>query len=68
MVVMAGPCSVESREQIGRAVGILMERHRITASASFERLIAASQRTHRKLREVAQWVNETGEDPEQLSR
>jgi GAF domain-containing protein len=59
---------MESREEIGRAVGILMERHRITASVAFERLVSASQRTHRKLREVAHWVNDTGEDPEQLSR
>ena len=59
---------MESREQIGRAVGILMERHRLTASAAFERLVASSQRTHRKLRDVAQWVNDTGEDPEELAR
>jgi GAF domain-containing protein len=55
-----------TREEIGRAVGILMERHRITASAAFDMLVVASQHSHRKLRDVATWVNETGEDPAAL--
>jgi PAS domain-containing protein len=54
---------METREQIGRAVGILMERNRITAGDAFDLLVVASQNAHRKLRDVAAWVNETGEDP-----
>jgi GAF domain-containing protein len=57
-----------TREEIGRAVGILMERHRITASAAFDMLVVASQHSHRKLRDVAAWMNETGEDLAALIR
>jgi PAS domain-containing protein len=57
-----------TREEIGRAVGILMERHRITASAAFDMLVVASQHSHRKLRDVAAWMNETGEDVAALIR
>lgn len=56
-----------SREEVGRAVGILMERHRLTAGAAFDRLVVTSQRTHRKVRDVARWVNDTGEDPEAMA-
>jgi PAS domain S-box-containing protein len=52
-----------TREEIGRAVGILMERHRVTAAAAFDMLVVASQQSHRKLRDIAAWMNETGEDP-----
>jgi PAS domain-containing protein len=57
-----------TREEIGRAVGILMERHRVTATAAFDMLVVASQRSHLKLRAVAAWMNETGEDPMSLVR
>jgi AmiR/NasT family two-component response regulator len=57
-----------SREEVGRAVGILMERHRLTSAAAFDRLVETSQRTHRKVRDVARWVNDTGEDPEAMSQ
>jgi GAF domain-containing protein len=60
--------ALQTREEIGRAVGILMERHRITAQAGFEMLVGASQRSHRKLREVAAWMTDTGEDPAALVR
>lgn len=59
---------LQTREEIGRAVGILMERHRITAEAAFDMLVVASQHSHRKLRDVAVWMNETGEDPVALTR
>jgi GAF domain-containing protein len=59
---------LQTREEIGRAVGILMERHRITASDAFDMLVVASQHSHRKLREVAAWMSETGEDPSKLLR
>ena len=58
--------ALQSRECIGQAVGILMERHRITASQAFDLLVYASQRTHRKLRDLAKWVVATGEDPHRL--
>jgi GAF domain-containing protein len=57
---------METREEIGRAVGILMERHRITSAAAFDMLVLASQQSHRKLRDIAAWMNETGEDPSTL--
>ena len=57
-----------TREEIGRAVGILMERHRVTAKAAFDMLVLASQHSHRKLRDLAAWMNETGEDPSSLIR
>lgn len=57
-----------TREEIGRAVGILMERHRVTANAAFDMLVLASQHSHRKLRDLAAWMNETGEDPSSLIR
>lgn len=59
---------LQTREEIGRAVGILMERHRVTASDAFDMLVVASQHAHRKLRDVAAWMNETGEDPSALTR
>lgn len=59
---------LRTREEIGRAVGILMERHRVTASDAFDMLVLASQHSHRKLREVAAWMTETGEDPAKLLR
>lgn len=59
---------LQTREEIGRAVGILMERHRMTASTAFDMLVMASQHSHRKLRDVAAWMTETGEDPSSLLR
>jgi transcriptional regulator with GAF, ATPase, and Fis domain len=53
--------ALESRDTIGQAKGILMERYKIGPAAAFDLLIAASQRTHRKLREVADQLTATGE-------
>jgi hypothetical protein len=41
-----------------------MERYRITADAAFGILARASQDTHRRLRDVAASVTETGETPQ----
>ena len=49
-----------NRDVIGQAKGILMERHRITADAAFQRLSATSQATNRKLFEVCVALAETG--------
>lgn len=46
--------AVDSRDLIGQAKGILMERYRIDASQAFRVLTRVSQNTHRKLREVAE--------------
>ena len=48
--------ALESRELIGQAKGILMEREGITADDAFLLLKEVSQRTNRKLRTVAQDV------------
>ncbi len=53
-----------TRELIGQAQGILMERERVTAEAAFDMLRRASQRMNIKLREVAQTLVETGESPD----
>jgi GAF domain-containing protein len=53
--------AVDSRDVIGQAKGILMERYKLTSQQAFELLVGASQTGHRKLREVAQDVAETGE-------
>lgn len=53
-----------TREVIGQAQGILMERERITADQAFDILRRASQRLNVKLRDVAQTLVDTGERPE----
>jgi hypothetical protein len=55
--------AVHSRQQVGQAVGILVERHRITPRAAFDRLVRASNITQTKLRDLAALLIETGEEP-----
>ena len=45
--------ALETRDLIGQAVGLLMERYSITAGRSFETLVRFSRQTNRKLRDVA---------------
>ena len=52
-----------SRNLIGQAQGILMERERITADQAFDILRRASQHLNIKLRDVAQRLVDTGEGP-----
>lgn len=52
--------AVESRDIIGQAKGILMERYKIDSGAAFDLLVHASQRTQRKLRDVAEELATTG--------
>jgi GAF domain-containing protein len=52
--------ALASRDVIGQAKGILMERERITADAAFRMLAASSQRVNRKLAVVARELAETG--------
>lgn len=55
--------AIDSRQEIGVAMGILMERHQLPATEAFNVLSRASQETNVKLREVARQVAETGQDP-----
>jgi hypothetical protein len=57
-----------TRETIGQAEGILIERERITADQAFQVLRRASQHLNIKLREVARYVVETGELPADWDR
>ncbi|MHA3701805.1 ANTAR domain-containing protein [Jatrophihabitans sp. YIM 134969] len=58
--------AVESRQLIGEAVGILVERRRITSDDAFAVLVRASQNGNLKLRDLARVVLETGQDPDQI--
>jgi AmiR/NasT family two-component response regulator len=60
--------ALETRDVIGQAKGILMERYKIDDREAFNALIAVSQHTHRKLREVAEQLRTTGELPEFTAR
>jgi hypothetical protein len=53
--------AVDSRDLIGQAKGILMERFDIDASQAFELLISSSQETNIKLTDVAQWLTTSQE-------
>jgi GAF domain-containing protein len=55
--------AMASRELIGQAMGILMERHRITASQAFDVMVHASQRSNVKLRLIAEELVRTGSLP-----
>ena len=55
--------AVESHRLIGQAVGILLERHKLTPAAAFTALKRASQDRNIKIRDLAQRVIETGLDP-----
>ena len=56
--------ALSSREIIGEALGILMERERISANQAFDVLRRASQHLNLKLRDVAQALVDTGENPD----
>ena len=53
--------ALDSRDLIGQAKGILMERHKISAQEAFDLLVVASQNTNRKLRDIAEELAETGQ-------
>ncbi len=52
--------AIETRDVIGQAKGILMERNRLTADQAFDVLRRASQRLNRKLRDLADELATTG--------
>lgn len=45
--------ALDTARLIGTAIGILMERHCLTRDEAFQLLVRLSQRSHRKLRDVA---------------
>ncbi|MEO9238799.1 MAG: GAF and ANTAR domain-containing protein, partial [Jatrophihabitantaceae bacterium] len=53
-----------SSRRIGAAIGVLMSHHKVTEDDAFAMLRASSQRLHRKLRDIAVEVVETGALPE----
>jgi hypothetical protein len=55
--------ALTSSRDIGAAQGILMERYKVSRDEAFGLLAVSSQRTNRKLRDVALQVVETGELP-----
>ena len=55
--------ALESRDVIGQAKGILMERYKIDQQRSFDLLVMVSQRGNIKLHDVAQHLAETGDIP-----
>jgi GAF domain-containing protein len=56
--------ALASREAIGQAIGILIERHRFTASQAFDLMVHISQRSHVRLRNIAEELVMTGKLPE----
>jgi ANTAR domain-containing protein len=52
-----------TRDLIGQAKGILMERHKLTAEQAFMLLVRASQASHMKLRDIAEQLTTMGELP-----
>lgn len=49
-----------SNRRIGMAMGILMERHRLTEEQAFDRLRDLSQRRNTKMRQLADQIVYTG--------
>lgn len=52
--------ALESNREIGIAMGVLMTQHKVTRDQAFDLLRIASQHQHRKLRDVAADVADTG--------
>ncbi|WP_459546850.1 GAF and ANTAR domain-containing protein [Nocardia sp. X0981] len=55
--------AIDTRDLIGQAKGILMERHKLTADQAFALLVRASQHTNTKLAVIAGYLSDTGELP-----
>lgn len=55
--------AVSTREAIGQAQGILMERFKVTSEMAFHTLMLASQDSNRKLRDIADELVSTGRLP-----
>ncbi|MGW0177946.1 GAF and ANTAR domain-containing protein [Nocardia sp. NPDC003345] len=55
--------AIDTRDLIGQAKGILMERHKLTADQAFALLVRASQHTNTKLADIAEYLCHSGELP-----
>jgi GAF domain-containing protein len=55
--------ALKSSRDIGAAIGVLMAMHKVDRQQAFDLLVVASQRTHRKLVELAREVADTGALP-----
>jgi AmiR/NasT family two-component response regulator len=55
--------AMTSREVIGQAQGILMERFRFTGAQAFQVLARASSHTNRKVADIAEELTTTGDLP-----
>lgn len=55
--------AIERRQHIGEAVGVLVERHKITPGAAFEQLVQVSNSRNIKVRDLAQAILDAGQDP-----
>jgi len=53
--------ALDTRDLIGQAKGILMERYRLTPDQAFSLLVRVSQHTHVKVRELAEQLSLTGQ-------
>ena len=63
--------AVTTNREIGMAMGVLMSAYKVTEDQAFDLLRIASQNTHRKIRDIAREVIETGTlelSQEQLSQ
>ena len=56
--------ALRTRQTIGEAVGILMERLKLTSEQAYDVLVAASQGRNVKLRDLAEHISTTGENPD----
>lgn len=52
--------ALQTRGEIGIAMGVLMNQHKLTRGQAFDLLRVASQHTHRKLHDIATDVADTG--------
>lgn len=55
--------AVATRQEIGEAVGIVMERHKLTEGQAFDLLRISAQHRTIKVRDIARCIIETGEVP-----
>ncbi|MDR7301430.1 GAF and ANTAR domain-containing protein [Haloactinomyces albus] len=55
--------AISTRQEIGEALGIVMERHKLSESQAFDKIRKASQDNNTKLREIAHHIIHTGETP-----
>jgi GAF domain-containing protein len=59
--------ALDTRDVIGMAKGVLMERFKVTPDAAFQMLVRASQQHNIKLNQVADLVLHTGQSPDEAA-